>query len=266
MEYTGTMACPLRVAAAALLVLAGCDSGDPEKRNFGQVRASLLTSPFIEDGEPIFYADALFYRVAPLGLPRSWSDGDCVRDTSTQASLDEDAMLDAGGDIPLDGPNGDFEIMEVDDGFYQSGGPATLWQSEGVYTFDVLGGEDVEAFTDTLQMPGLMTLTSPDPFAPSVAIDRNEDFEIAWVSSGSTAPVWVSLRQSNSNFETVYYLACYFEDDGAAKIRSSNFLGAKDGNAGLTISKSRETLVEREFGVVYISGAVDFWLQGEIGD
>jgi hypothetical protein len=173
-------------------------------------------------------------------------DGDC-------GDIGEDlgssvGFQDAGDTVDISTDGGTLVLDTfLFPGLYASftGGDASMWSMGGTVTFTAPGGSGVDGFERTFPLSGALTLTTPDP-AGDALLDRNADFTLAWTSSGTTDPIFVSIEQENDNFDTVFSLTCRFDDDGSGVVPAS-FLGDLSTAANITsyvsISKERITIL-----------------------
>lgn len=228
------------------LSVSGCPSeggggGGPFR---GFATAGLSRDPDFGDsfeGSAVFLASGI-----KVPDPAEVADGTC-RDELQDAG--QGSFQDAGDTVDLVTAGGTLTLEALIPGIYINfgGGDASLWSMGGTVSLEAPGGGGVSQFSRDFTFSGGMTLTSPDP-AANLDIDRTQDLVLAWTSSGSTDPIFVTIEQYDFDAdETTFYLSCKFDDDGSATLTPAQLLDmSTDANldTSLSVSKERLTTIE----------------------
>lgn len=199
-------------------------------------------------------------------------DGDCSEPPNDLGSTA--SFQDAGETVELSTDGGTLTLDTfLFPGLYASftGGDAAMWTMGGTVTFTAPGGSGVDAFVKTFPLSGGLTLTTPDP-AGDALLDRNADFTIAWTSSGTADPIFVSIEQENADFDEVFSVTCRFDDDGSGVVPASFLDGLStnaDFNTYVSVSKERITILTDVPGLggdLVADGSVSYDLNATVQD
>lgn len=244
----GVLLAPVVLCAAAC---SGGDGGGGGSGIRGFVTSTLERDADFGDsfsGAAVFLAQSI--PIPDLETP----DGDCNEGGGELSG--NITFKDVGETVTLVTSSGELVLDPFIAGIYFGYGDASLWQMGGTVTVETPGG-DVPAFSRDFTQAGGFTLTAPDP-AANLTIDRASDLTLAWSSSGTNDPIFVSIEQYDfDNDETVFSLLCRFDDDGSGTIPSS-LLGDMSTDANLNtdlgVSKERLTFLEDVPGIGTLVG------------
>lgn len=183
------------------------------------------------------------------------ADGTCIEGGGGELSGNVN-FKDVGATVTIITSAGDLVMDALLPGIYFGDGADTLWSMGETVTFETAGGA-VDSFTRDFEMSGALTLTSPDP-ALDLTINRAVDFTLAWTSSGTTDPIFVTIEQYDFDTdETPFSLTCRFDDDGSATIASSllsDMVVDPNLDTDVSIAKERLTFIEDVPGIGTIVG------------
>lgn len=234
---------PLAVVTLSLLAIAtsACSGGDGGGGGGSGVRG-FVTAGLERDATfgDSFGGSAVFIGQSIPIPDLDTADGECNDDRGV--TLGNVTFKDVGATVSVITSSGELVMDALIPGIYFGNGDASLWQMGGTATVETPGGA-VAAFSRDFPMSGSLTLTAPDP-AVDATINRAVDLTLAWTSSGSDDPVFVTIEQYDFDAdETVFQLACRFDDDGTGTIASA-LLGdmVVDANLETDISVSKERL------------------------
>ncbi len=117
------------------------------------------------------------------------------------------ATLVSGGKLTVTGGASPVTLMESSSHVYSFSSSATTWSSGAKLTLKAVG-DTVPAFSTQGQAPTVFTLTKPS-FDQSIAIDKSQDFELAWSNATDVVQLILVLQPDKT-----LTLNCSF--DGAA--------------------------------------------------
>ena len=197
-----------------------CTPSDPVYTTSDVVQASTGAGPFTyaeiglsrDDNFPSVQdrIEAQFLRFAPTPSAQpffmAWVDqrplGTCEFTPSLQDNVNPPisfvAPLDSGPQITIQGPNGSRSVNASNGGYgaviSQNGAP---YYVPGPYTITSPGGKEVPAFSASLTIPSLATMTSPPPDATNPAIvTRANGLTVTW--TGGSQNGFISIDGSSA--------------------------------------------------------------------
>ena len=151
----------------------------------------------------------------------------------TDGAINRPRKLDAGTGLSLDRAGASLEMPSWD-GTYLAGAPFDFWVGGAAYRLQGPGGEDMGPFEVLTTAPREIRVTIPDLDNPFV-LNRSADFFVAWTSSGGAEPVFVNIRQHQSEPFRTHHVVCKFPDVGEGVVPSDWLAGFKSYADGQTL-------------------------------
>ena len=159
--------------------------------------------------------------------------------TVTSQAVGGGDMGQDGGELRLTGPGGTAEFWRLPLAgmvVYAYTGAASLYAPNASYTLEGTGAGPLGAFSQEMQSPGDIVVTSPAITAePTFTISTGQDLPLQWTSVSDGLPVIVSVEQhiqgnpdDGPGFDRV--LVCKFADDGEGTIPASQLQPFLPGN------------------------------------
>ncbi|HLH15771.1 MAG TPA: hypothetical protein VKX45_01050 [Bryobacteraceae bacterium] len=200
-----------------------CTPADPKFPAGTAQRLTARTGPFSYaeidlkhvDQQPgfkdVFTGQFLKFNIAPAVQPffMSYADmppiGSCavvnnLNGFGSNVPLTPVAPLDFGPQISVQGPGGTKNAPASGGQFLTTIDPKGNFLVPGTYTVTTPGGADVPAFSASISIPTMPTMTSPQPDAANpVPVTRADGLTVNWSGGGSAAYVEMEVYSATDN-------------------------------------------------------------------
>jgi uncharacterized protein (TIGR03437 family) len=111
------------------------------------------------------------------------------------------ALLDLGGQITVQGPNGSKTVAGTAGGYNGTLSGTGSYLSAGTYSVAAPGGKDIPSFSGTITIPTMPTMTSPTPDSSTpISVTRSNGLTVNW--SGEQANGYIQLEIFNATNNT----------------------------------------------------------------
>lgn len=181
--------------------------------------------------------------------------GDCVVTTITvdlSGSADDAATvdpLDAGLSGVLSTSTAMATLERQFEGLYAANDLADAGFTAGeTYTFTFEGGTDIAGFMTSIDLPALLTSTTPDLSDDALTVDTTAALDVAWAPSGTAEGVTVMV--ATADISTFVTIVCSVDDNGSTTVPEEAMACLLDQPTSVTVSIMRNNTALIEVDLV----------------